>query len=186
MGIGQLAHVVLEQHHHRQARRLLAFFDHFENAVVGDGQSDNRFDRPAALVGRGDGQADGPSRHVRRSVRLDANRECVGRLPIDQPLGERLALRIPHRRDQNAPGRRRRREGHFREFARSRIDRDRGNLNFALRQRHRQRLGRRAADAQSHRLALAGLVFDGPEDRALVAYRAEWIRGSDACGLGYS
>ncbi len=54
VGVGELLHLALQQHHHGEAWRLLPSLDHLEDAVVCGGEADNGSDRLAGGIGRAD------------------------------------------------------------------------------------------------------------------------------------
>ena len=77
--IGEILNIVFEQDHDRQARRLLALFDHFKNAGVRNGKANHRADRLARIVGGGDAKRDLVARNVVGPIRDDLHVQlCSG------------------------------------------------------------------------------------------------------------
>ncbi len=187
VGVGQFAHVVLQQDHHRQARRLLALLDQLQHAVVGDRQAHHRLDRLAAVVSGGDRQRRLPAGDVALAVGLDAHDQAARRLAVDQALGHGHAVGVPHGGDQHAVGRRRRGEGDAGQGGLARAvgagDRERGQLLLALGERDRQGSLLRGVDAHDDRLARSVDRFGGGDDgpRGLNFRQGEGL--ADARGL---
>src|ERR1051326_5715830 len=94
MGVRQIPDIIFKQDHYRQTRSLLAFLDHFENAGIGDGETNHRTDGFARIIGSGNAKSNLVARNIVGAVRGDPDFELVFRLPEKQALRHRSIVAV--------------------------------------------------------------------------------------------
>ena len=162
----QFADVAFEQHHDRQSRRLLAFLDHLQYAVVRDDEANHGAYWVVILVRCLDGETGHVSRNKSLLVGLDLDPCALRGFPVYEPLSQRRAVLVPYRGDQHARYMARRLKPQFDRLAGLCFKLRAGHLGLALGQNNCEPTADRARDTHADRPVFGRALIDRREDNA--------------------